>query len=101
MKPKQTPPPTAMTMNQSVFSVVFRHPHFVTTWRKQYAKKSKPIHAIIFIGCLVLIKKVPQMGIEPTTYKLAVCCSIQLSYWGTLIIWLKRRNFREKLEKSA
>jgi hypothetical protein len=27
---------------------------------------------------------VPRRGLEPPTYRLGICCSVQMSYWGLL-----------------
>src|SRR6476620_9829432 len=50
-------------------------------------------------GALDTLASAPQVGLEPTTLRLTVGCSDQLSYWG--MVWNRPRNLARKRLKST
>src|SRR6478609_12142163 len=50
-------------------------------------------------GASILTLTAPQVGLEPTTLRLTVGCSDQLSYWG--MVWNRRRNLAGERAKST
>src|SRR6476619_7895173 len=50
-------------------------------------------------GALDTLTSAPQVGLEPTTLRLTVGCSDQLSYWG--MVWNRPRNLAPERLKST
>ncbi len=49
---------------------------------------------------IILSRMVPSAGFEPTTYRLGICCSIQLSYEGEISAFLNNHKLIERTPRS-